>query len=582
MNRGRYRERKTGNVFCAAVPRGGEKSALVDLRSHPDFIDYPVSAFHVEFAAELNMVRTAKQFRDMPAIVESAPDNGGVVDPIASLGAMDTLMSVVPNGTVSGDLPLFPTRKNGISRFRRAFLTGFPLLIADVAVSFGIQFGFGVAAGLGGVSMMTHAQAVLFFCGSCVLLARFLGLYPGTGMNPVAVLRLQTHAVLFATLISIVAASATAWVTIDQPLVFLLGAIVCGLLMPSTRSIVRRKVAAYQWWGERAVIVGTTRNSLAICDFLQANAHLGLRSIGVVDDAPADYWGTETSHDIPFLGLTDELLDVCRARDAHWVIVTIGGRDQADIDRVLTVCSLVPNMVVANDDLALPSLWCHSFDAAGVAGFRVKDRLLHPLVRVAKRLIDVTLSAVLLLLLSPLLLLIAATVTTTSRGPIFFGDQRVGRGGKLFAALKFRTMVDDSDRVFREHLRTNPTAKEEWERTQKLVRDPRVIPVIGNMLRRWSLDELPQLINVLRGDMSLVGPRPIMPDEVVKYESVYRLYTRVRPGLTGLWQVSGRNRTSYNARLQLVSYYVRSWSLWLDYYILLRTVKTVLTRQGSY
>ena len=179
------------------------------------------------------------------------------------------------------------------------------------------------------------------------------------------------------------------------------------------------------------------------------------------------------------------------------------------------------------------------------------------------------------------MVVIAAAVKLTSAGPVFFGDDRIGRGGRTFKAFKFRTMVADADVVFTNHLQANPSARLEWEQTQKLKNDPRIIAVIGNSLRRWSLDELPQLVNVFRGDMSLVGPRPIMPDEVEKYASVYPLYTRVRPGLTGLWQVSGRNRTSYKARLQLVTYYVRNWSLWLDYYILLRTVKTVLTRQGS-
>lgn len=142
-------------------------------------------------------------------------------------------------------------------------------------------------------------------------------------------------------------------------------------------------------------------------------------------------------------------------------------------------------------------------------------------------------------------------------------------------------MVKDADEVLKEYLEKHPELREEWERDQKLRSDPRVTR-IGRILRQTSLDELPQLWNVLRGEMSLVGPRPIVQDEVIKYGEKFALYIKVKPGMTGLWQVSGRNDTTYQERVNLDTYYIRNWSLWLDLYILARTAWVVLTRKGAY
>ncbi|MFL6415460.1 MAG: sugar transferase, partial [Bryobacteraceae bacterium] len=152
--------------------------------------------------------------------------------------------------------------------------------------------------------------------------------------------------------------------------------------------------------------------------------------------------------------------------------------------------------------------------------------------------------------------------------------------GKLFAAWKFRSMVVNADEALSAHLTTHPEAKAEWELTHKLKDDPRVLPV-GKWLRKCSLDELPQLWNVLRGDMSLVGPRPIIPEEISRYGDAAELYKSVRPGMTGLWQVSGRSNLCYEGRVSLDEYYVKNRSVWLDLHILFRTVPTLLFREGA-
>lgn len=198
-----------------------------------------------------------------------------------------------------------------------------------------------------------------------------------------------------------------------------------------------------------------------------------------------------------------------------------------------------------------------------------------------KRLMDMAASSVLILTMLPILLAIAMAIKFTSRGPILFGHKRCGRDGKMFRVWKFRTMVLDADRLLEEYLRSSPDAMNEWTRTFKLRKDPRVTAV-GRFLRRYSLDEIPQLVNVLIGTMSLVGPRPIVQKEVDRYADAYHLYKRVKPGITGLWQISGRNDTTYAQRVECDTSYVRNWSIWLDLFILWKTLYVVMAARGSY
>lgn len=196
-----------------------------------------------------------------------------------------------------------------------------------------------------------------------------------------------------------------------------------------------------------------------------------------------------------------------------------------------------------------------------------------------KRAFDIVAAFVLLVLLLPLFAAVAALVATDG-GPVYFRHTRIGHGGKSFGCLKFRTMVVGAEPLLREYLSHHPEAAEEWARDQKLTFDPRVT-TIGRALRQTSLDELPQLFNVLKGEMSLVGPRPITESELARYGSHLAHYKAVRPGITGLWQVSGRSDLSYDKRVVLDVEYVENWHLLLDVRILLRTPWVVLNRVGA-
>ncbi|NTG51200.1 sugar transferase [Agrobacterium rhizogenes] len=200
---------------------------------------------------------------------------------------------------------------------------------------------------------------------------------------------------------------------------------------------------------------------------------------------------------------------------------------------------------------------------------------------ILKRGFDVTAALMGLILISPLFLMLMLLVKLSDRGPIFYGHRRIGHNGKTFGCLKFRTMVVDGDRVLQAYLQANPRAMDEWRATRKLQNDPRVT-LVGAVLRKLSLDELPQLINIIRGEMSVVGPRPVVEDELERYETSAIYYLQSRPGLTGLWQVSGRNDVSYETRVAFDTHYVKNWSLSSDMMIIAKTIPAVCLSRGSY
>ena len=222
----------------------------------------------------------------------------------------------------------------------------------------------------------------------------------------------------------------------------------------------------------------------------------------------------------------------------------------------------------------------HSDSAQAREALPVWQGLVRPVHRPFKRLFDIVGALALGLLFLPVILVVVYALRREG-GPVLYGHRRIGRAGITFRCLKFRSMVPNADRVLRELLDSHPELKAEWLRDHKLKVDPR-ITAIGRFLRRTSLDELPQLLNVLRGQMSLVGPRPVVQEELIRYGRCAARYLSVRPGLTGLWQVSGRSDNSYRRRVALDAYYVRRQNALMDLRILLRTVKVVFGDRGAY
>jgi Undecaprenyl-phosphate galactose phosphotransferase WbaP len=310
------------------------------------------------------------------------------------------------------------------------------------------------------------------------------------------------------------------------------------------------------------VIVGARSVAVAIAATLESQPALGFKPVAIFSD--------------PELAVP-----LARERRVRHVILAMSGIPHETVRTFFEECSDWFSDVIVIPDLAgFSSLWVEARDLRGMLGLEVQQRLLVPRARLLKRVLDVCLVTIFGLVALPLILLLAVLIKLTSAGPVFYGQRRCGRAGQPFTAWKFRSMVANANQVLEQHLASDPQLREEWRRNYKLRNDPRITP-LGRVLRRTSLDELPQLWNILRGQMSVVGPRPIVVEEIPRYGEGIVLYNKVTPGLTGLWQVSGRNNVSYDQRVNFDLYYVRNWSLWLDLYVLAKTVPVVLIGDGA-
>ncbi len=468
--------------------------------------------------------------------------------------------------------PMVVTRKKTGSGYLGQFLrTSGPLIVADtIACLLSLLIGYIIADTLSPATVVINSHLAWFAV--CCLLALFLvlGLYSGIGMNPIYEFRQCTIGVVVSYLLIV-----GARVTMANSMAILLAFPIMLVLVSIIRAAARHLLAMTDWWGVNCLVYSCDRRVRRLYAMHQKNATGGFRPVGFVqEELPdeceelADYW----------LGKPEQTERLMEENNAHVAILHRRGRPDHEIaEYVERHLSSFTQVVVVPDDERIPSLWSMGKDG----GLLIKDRLLQPGNQLLKRLVDVTVSCSVLMLGMPLFLLIAVWLKVTSPGPLFYGHARIGRGGRKFKAWKFRSMCVNADEVLKETLASNPEMRAEWEATQKLKNDPRVSSS-GRFLRKTSLDEIPQLWNVLLGQMSLVGPRPIVANEIEKYQDKIKSYTRVTPGVTGFWQISGRNLTTYERRVELDDYYVRNWSVWFDFYILFRTVKTVLLREGAF
>ena len=355
-------------------------------------------------------------------------------------------------------------------------------------------------------------------------------------------------------------------------LVFLLFPIM-GL---ATNRIARYLLSQAGVWAIPIVILGDGAAAAAVESALERDPSLGYYAVGRIDTAAL----IEIPESLnPHAMLLQTMLN--RLGGSRLFIAMEAG-DAAQ--QQVIACALreqVPFAVVPQEngvsDFGSGVSRFLSHDDATLSFFR--NELSRPISQLMKSILDVAIAGLMLALVSPLFLAIAVAGLVDG-GPVFFAHRRVGAGGRAFFCLKFRTMVPNSDHVLEAALARDPALAEEWRATRKLIRDPRVT-IFGQFLRKTSLDELPQLINVLRREMSLVGPRPIVESEIVFYGKDIAQYYSTRPGLTGLWQVSGRSSTSYARRVQLDVWYVNNWTIWQDLAVLLKTIPVVLLRHGA-
>lgn len=345
-------------------------------------------------------------------------------------------------------------------------------------------------------------------------------------------------------------------------------------LVPATRALAKVCLSRFSWWRQSAIVLVTGNTGQRIIDQTPDQQALDIRPVVMVNDTPIGVG-------VPVVTRLDMAPVVVDQFGARCAIVAIAGMPQAQlISQLENQAHAFTTMKVVPDPFDFSTTWVSARSSGDILAVEVRPALLGSTAQRLKRVSDIIGVILLGILALPLIALIALAIKLDSKGPVIYGHRRSGRGGQAFLAWKFRSMVVDADTVLTDHLLRDPKAREEWESKQKLRDDPRVTRV-GRFLRKSSLDELPQLWNVLVGEMSLVGPRPIVNAEKHRYRERISLYERVLPGLSGLWQVSGRNDTTYEERVQLDSYYVRNWSFWLDVCILARTIPALIFGRGA-
>ncbi len=407
-----------------------------------------------------------------------------------------------------------------------------------------------------------------------------LDLYPGIAANAIEEFRATMHAVTLSYLLLIVSTFFFEHTGRYSRVAFALAWLSTLALVPLARRAVRAWGAGQSWWGVPTVIFGANRTGEAMLELLKTQPGLGLRPIALLHDFPPSE-GAERTAGL-FRGEFAHAAALAERNRGCYAILAMPELPAGELEVILNDYSHHFHHVLVLPDVAgMSSLWVSAKDLGGMLGLEIEQRLSQTMPRLIKRCFDLIVASLVGLCFLPLFLALTLCVRLSSAGPIFYGQRRIGRGHEMFTAWKFRSMVLNADEVLDAHLERNPALRAEWERDRKLKRDPRVT-AIGRLMRKTSLDELPQLWNVLAGEMSLVGPRPIVMAEVDRYGRRYQHYRRVTPGITGLWQISGRNNTTYERRTEIDEYYVRNWSVAMDLYILYRTVKTVLFTEGAY
>lgn len=357
-------------------------------------------------------------------------------------------------------------------------------------------------------------------------------------------------------------------------------------ILPLVRYWGKRLLAHLGLWQREILILGAGETGRLLLQAFRRDVSLGYHPIAFLDDdAEKQSRGVAVDQEVvPVLGPLSWAEGVIAGLGLSDVVVAIPGLEGKNlVELVNRLQRVTRNVLVVPDLFGLPLVGLEAsflYDQQALL-LNVHNNLADGFNVFLKRFFDLTLSLFLLPFLLPVMAVIAVAIKLDSPGPIFYSHRRIGRGGKEFRLHKFRSMVQDADKVLDAYLRNSPSLRQEWERDFKLKHDPRITRV-GRIIRKLSLDELPQLFNVIKGEMSLVGPRPIVSKEVEKYGNFIEYYFAVRPGVTGLWQVSGRNDTDYATRVQLDAWYVRNWSFLLDLILLVRTIRAVLKKDGAY
>ena len=353
------------------------------------------------------------------------------------------------------------------------------------------------------------------------------------------------------------------------------------VMVPVGRTVIRMLLSRKIWWGYPVVVIGTDSVGINTVRLLINQPEIGLKPIAIV--RTREYIANSHFQNIPILSsIHDISCNKELLRKSVNALIVCGDMDSMCSKKIIDECNVKFHSTFLLPSIdGISSLWLSASDMSGTLVLKFRNKLLDK----SRQLIKKTLDILIVILFSPVLLpvfcLISLLIKLDSKGSVFYKQDRVGKSGVIFQMIKFRTMKSNSDDLLKFYLQNNPDEKKYWLERHKIENDPRITRV-GHFLRKTSLDELPQFINVIKGEMSVVGPRPIFKEDIEAYDEDYELYKLVYPGITGMWQVSGRNQLTYQQRIKMDTYYVRNWSIWLDIYLMIKTIFTVLLCRGAY
>jgi Undecaprenyl-phosphate galactose phosphotransferase WbaP len=332
-------------------------------------------------------------------------------------------------------------------------------------------------------------------------------------------------------------------------------------------------------WGMPAVVIGAGPSGQQVVRVLQQMPELGLRPIGFFDDRSHDPSWPAMVENLPVLGSIADSAGY--SQRVQIAIVTTPAEAHETVDAIAMQLGY-RDIIVVPDLRELPTLWVRTRDLNGLIGLQMRRNLLLRRNRLLKQTIDHLIALPLAIVSAPIIAVLGLWIMAVSSGSPFYVQLRAGKDGRPIKVWKLRTMYPDAEQRLEQYLSENPSARQEWDRYFKLTNDPRILPGVGHVLRRTSLDELPQIFNVVRGEMSLVGPRPFPKYHLDRFDTGFQaLRSSVIPGITGLWQVSARSDGDLGVQQALDTYYIRNWSIWIDFYILSRTLGAVLAGRGA-
>jgi Undecaprenyl-phosphate galactose phosphotransferase WbaP len=424
------------------------------------------------------------------------------------------------------------------------------------------------------ISSQISAALILTLCSFTAA-----GLYPGITNNPVEELRRSTSAV---TLAFLALWSATFFLREmgESRLIYVIGYLLAVCFIPLMRSAIRLAFAARPWWGSQVAILGFGATGKSVYSALQANPALGLKPVAVLDDNPRQYLNLQAENYV-LRGPLSRCPDIAGDQKIPYGIICMPELSRQELLSIVELYGpCFGHLIVIPNLIGMTSHGIAAREVGGIVGLELRKPLLRPSARFLKRLLDLGVTLVLSPAIVTIVFVFAVLLKMEGGGPVFYANERVGYRGKRFKAWKLRSMVSNGDEVLKVYLESHPEEAAVWQVTQKLKHDPRVTRV-GAIIRKTSIDELPQFWNVFLGEMSVVGPRPILPYQITLYGDGYRQYKQMRPGITGLWQISGRNNLSFADRSRLDRYVIQNWSVWLDLYILARTPAVVFTARGA-